>query len=145
MKYLLLSLPFVAALSVSSCDKTKTAAAGDVSFARSAFVALAKGDTAAQNMIDWPTFTAPGENVAAKYNAIPTEAEKAQFRSEYVTGFATSFRQTGGSVDNFTNWTVSFHDSTRTEVTAQSPNGLLKLTVSERNSAEKLSAIDVVK
>ncbi|WAC19387.1 hypothetical protein OVA24_19345 [Luteolibacter sp. SL250] len=138
-------MPLVAVLSITSCDKTKSEATGDVSFARSAFVALAKGDTKAQDMIDWPVFTAPGENVAAKYNAIPTETEKAQFRGEYVTGFATSFRQTGGSVDNFTNWTVSFHDSTRTEVTAQSPNGLLKLTVSERNSTEKLSAIDVVK
>gem|GEM_PF-1694518 len=145
MKYLLLSMPLLAALSISSCEKSEISTAGDVSFARSAFTALAKGDTKAQEMIDWPTFTAPGENVAAKYNDIPTETEKAQFRSEYVTGFATSFRQTGGSVDAFTNWTVSFHDSTRTEVTAQSPNGLLKLTVSERNSAEKLSAIDVVK
>jgi hypothetical protein len=145
MKHLLASLPLFAALSLTSCDKTATGTAGDVSFAKSAFVALAKGDTAAQDMIDWPTFTAPGENVAAKYNAIPTETEKAQFRSEYVTGFATSFRQSGGSVDSFTNWTVTFHDSTRTEVTAQSPNGLLKLTVSERDSAEKLSAIDVVK
>jgi hypothetical protein len=145
MKYLFASLPLFAALSLTSCEKAATGTAGDVSFAKSAFVALAKGDTQAQEMIDWPVFTAPGENVAAKYNAIPTETEKAQFRAEYVTGFATSFRQSGGSVDNFTDWKVSFHDSTRTEVTAQSPSGLLKLTVSERNSTEKLSAIDVVK
>jgi len=145
MRSILLSLPLLAALSFTGCEKSEIAAKGDVTFARNAFVALAKGDAAAQNMIDWPVFTAPGENVGAKYNAIPTEAEKAQFRGEYVTGFATSFRQTGGSVDAFTDWSVAFHDSTRTEVTAQSPNGVLKLTVSERNATEKLSAIDVVK
>lgn len=147
MRSILLSLPLLAALSITSCEKTKTTAstAGDVSFARSAFISLAKGDTTAQDKIDWPVFTSLGEDVGAEYNAIPTEAEKADYRSKYVTGFSSSFRQTGGSVDAFTNWAVSFHDSTRTEVTAQSPNGILKLTVSERDSVEKLSAIDIAK
>lgn len=145
MRYLFLSIPVLASLSLSSCDKPKSAAAGDVSFAQSTFISLAKGDSAAQENIDWATFTALGDNVGAKYNQIPTETEKAQFRTEFVTGFATSFRQSGGSVDVFSNWKVIFHDSTRTEVTAESPNGLLKLTVSERNAVEKLSSIDVVK
>lgn len=145
MRSTYLALPLIAIVSLVSCKKSEIAAKGDVTFARNTFTALAKGDTAVQDKIDWPTFTALGGNIGADYIKIPTETEKAQFRNEFVTGFATSFRQSGGSVDNFTNWRTTFHDSTRTEVAADSPNGILKLTVSERDSVERISAIDLMK
>ncbi len=143
MRSTLLTLTFLAPLCITSCKKTQPA--GDVSFARSTFISLAKGDTDVQSKIDFATLTALGDNVGAKYNLIPTETEKQQFRSLFITEFSSSFRQNGGSVDNFTNWTVTFHDSTRTEVTADSPAGLLKLTVSERDSVDRISSIDMVK
>lgn len=141
------SIPFVAAAAIalmtSSCEKAKQA--GDTSFARSAFLELARGDTSAQSRIDWPTFVAMGQNVGAAYVAIDSETEKQNFRNAFVTQFSTNFRENGGSVDNFTDWRVTFHDSLRTEVAADSPGGMLKITVSQRDSTDRVSSIDIVK
>jgi hypothetical protein len=136
-----LTAAFVA-LPLASCEKART---GDTAFARDTFISLAKGESSVQAKIDWQTLTALGDNVGAKYNLIPTETEKQEFRTAFVTGFSSSFRDGGGSVDAFTNWRVTFNDSTRTEVAADSPGGLLRLTVSERDSLERISSIDIVK
>ena len=143
MRTILASFALGACIFMIGCEKA--ALKTDTSFARATFISLAKGDTAVQNQIDWPTLTAMGTNVGAEYNLIPTETEKQQFRLNFITEFASSFRQSGGSVDNFTNWKVTFSDSTRTEVTADSPNGLLTLTVSERDSVERVSSIGMIK
>jgi len=141
------SISFVAlatiALVTSSCEKTKQA--GDTSFARKAFLELARGDTAVQSKIDWPTFVAMGQNVGAAYILLASDTEKQNFRNAFVTQFSTNFRESGGSVDNFTDWRVTFHDSLRTEVAADSPGGVLKITVSQRDSADHVSSIDIVK
>lgn len=143
MKLLLIPAAAVCMLPLASCEKTGST--GDATFARETFVSLAKGDTAVQSKIDWGTFTAMGQDVGGQYNAIPTETEKQEFRNLFVTQFATSFRQSGGSVDKFNNWRVTFNDSTRTEVAADSPGGQLRLTVSERDSTERVSSIDLIR
>ena len=141
------SIPIIAAVAVAlastSCEKTKQA--GDTSFARKTFLELARGDTAAESRIDWPTFVAMGQNVGATYTALESEADKQGFRDGFVTQFATNFRENGGSVDKFTDWRVTFHDSLRTEVAADSPGGILKITVSQRDSTDHVSSIDIVK
>lgn len=141
------SIPFIAAAAIAlvttSCEKTKQA--GDTSFARKAFLELARGDSAVQSKIDWPTFVAMGQNVGSAYVLLQSETEKQNFQNAFVTQFSTNFRESGGSVDNFTDWRVTFHDSLRTEVAADSPGGILKITVSQRNSTDYVSAIDVVK
>lgn len=141
------SMPFIAAAAIAlvttSCEKTKQA--GDTSFARKTFLELARGDTAAQSRIDWPTFVAMGQNVGAAYTQLQSETEKQDFRNAFVTQFSTNFRENGGSVDKFTDWRVTFHDSLRTEVAADSPGGVLKITVSQRDSADHVSSIDIVK
>lgn len=141
------SIPIIAAaaitLATTSCEKTKQA--GDTSFARKAVLELARGDTAAQSKIDWPTFVAMGQNVGAAYILLESETEKQNFRNAFVTQFSTNFRESGGSVDNFTDWRVTFHDSLRTEVAADSPGGLLKVTVTQRDSTDRVSSIDIVK
>lgn len=140
-----ISLPLFAVVSFAFPSCNRGGETADASFARSTFESLAKGDTAVQDRIDWPTLTSLGENVGLRYSEIPTETEKAQFRSGFITQFAASFRDNGGSIESFTNWRVTFSDPTRSEVAADSPGGLLKLTVSERDSVERISAIDIVK
>jgi hypothetical protein len=141
------SIPFVVAtaliLVVTGCEKTRQA--GDTSFARATFLELVRGDTAVQSRIDWPTFVAMGHNVGADYLLIQSETEKQNFRNAFVTQFSSSFRESGGSADNFTDWRITFHDSLRTEVAADSPGGTLKITVSQRDSTDRVSSIDIVK
>lgn len=137
----------VAFLFCTSCDETKTkvATVGDVSFARSTFESLARGDASVANKIDWPVFTSMGNNAGAAYSLLPSGVEKERFVSNFITQFAASFREGGGSVDQFTNWRVVTHDSQSTEVAAESPGGILTIIVSERNNDEKVSSINIVK
>lgn len=125
--------------------KQKVATVGDVSFARSTFESLARGDSAVADKIDWPVFTSLGENLGAAYVAIASGVEKEKFVTGYITQFSISFRESGGSLENFTNWRVSFHDALKTEVAADSANGVLTVTVSERDGVERVSSINIVK
>ena len=141
------SLLFVAfsVLSFSSCEKTREnlATSGDVTFARTTFEALARGESDVATKIDWPVFTSLGQNIGASYTALPTEVEKQKFITGFVTQFATSFRESGGSVEDFVNWCVTFHDKLKTEVAADSPRGILTVTVAERDDKERVSAISM--
>lgn len=125
--------------------KQEVAAAGDVTFAKKTFESLAKGDSAVATKIDWPVFTSLGENLGASYVALNSEVEKQKLVSSFITQFSVSFRESGGSVDAYTNWRVVSHDSQKTEVAADSSGGVLTVIVSERDGVEKISSINVVK
>ena len=125
--------------------KVEAATAGDVSFARATFESLARGDSAVAEKIDWPVFTSLGENLGASYNALNTGVEKNKLVTSFITQFAVNFRESGGSIENFTNWRVTFHDKMKTEVAADSPSGVLTVIVAERDGVEKVASINIVK
>jgi len=127
----------------SSCDSTRSA--GDVTFARTTFESLARGDTAATENIDWETLNSLGINVGASYTAIASETEREEFKNAFVTQFASSFRDGGGSAEAFTNWRVTGTTDDRTEVSADSPNGVLRLTVSRRNDLKRVSKLEIIR
>lgn len=144
----------VAALLLSDCRKAgdkltdrsqEAAAVGDVSFARSTFEALARGESVAADKIDWSVFTSLGHNVGASYVALTSEVEKEKFVTGFITQFATSFRESGGKLEDFTNWRVMSHNALRTEVAADSPNGDLTVIVSERDGRERVASIKILK
>lgn len=143
MKYLVLLVLAPLVLLFSNCKQTE--AKGDVSFAKQTFESLARGDSSAIPNIDWETLNSSGVSVGKGYVALPNDAEKQSFQNSFVTQFAASFRDSGGNLDNFTNWRVISHNDISTEVGADSTAGQLVLTVSERNGVERLSAIQVVK
>ena len=141
-------------LFLNNCKETKlkvselkqdVATVGDVGFARSTFEALARGDSAVANKIDWAVFTSMGVDFGASYVALSSAVEKEKMVTSFITQFATSFRESGGKVEGFTNWRVVSHDSQKTEVAADSPNGVLTVIVSERDNVERVSSINVVK
>lgn len=145
-----LAVPFL----LSNCDetrktiseaKTEAATAGDVTFAKSTFESLARGDSAVSTKIDWPVFTSLGNNVGASYVALTSGVEQEKFITGFITQFSTSFRESGGSVEAFTNWRVTLHDELKTEVAADSANGVLTILVSERDGVERVSSINVIK
>lgn len=154
MKTITLIALLVSPLLLTNCKETRRgianakedlATAGDVSFAKGTFESLARGDSAAADKIDWPVFTFLGQNIGATYTAFPTAVEKEKFITGYITQFATSFRESGGSIDSFTNWRVVTHDSQKTEVAADGTSGVMTILVSERDNVEKVSSITIVK
>ena len=154
MKTIHLLTILAAPLIFSNCRETKhkiaeakleAATAGDVRFARSTFESLARGDSSVADKIDWPVFTSLGQNVGAAYVALTSGVEKEKFVTGFITQFSVSFRESGGSVEGFTNWRVTAHDSQRTEVAADSANGVLTVIVSERDNVERVSSINIIK
>ncbi len=125
--------------------KREVASAGDVTFARSTFESLARGDSAVAEKIDWPVFTSLGENLGADYVALTSGLEKQKFVAGFITQFAISFRESGGNLEGFTNWRVASRDALRTEVAADSPNGVLTVIVAERDNVERVSSINLIK
>ena len=131
----------------SNCKETKlqVATAGDVSFARNTFESLARGDSKVADKIDWPVFTSMGGNTGSTYVALTSGVEKDQFVTNFISQFAVSFRESGGKIEDFTNWRVSTHDKLKTEVAADSPTGVLTMTVAERDGVERVSSINIIK
>jgi hypothetical protein len=127
----------------SSCESSRSA--GDVTFARKTFESLTRGDAAAVENIDWETLNSLGLNVGASYSAIASETEREEFKNAFVTQFAASFRDAGGSADTFTNWRVTGHTDVHTEVSADSPNGVMRLTVSRRNDVKRVSKLEIIR
>ncbi len=142
MKSFLLLFSLTFALAFTSCRKSEANA--DVSFAENTFDALVRGDSSVASDIDWETLTSLGVPVGSQYLAIKTEAEKESFRQGFITQFSASFRNEGGSSDSFTNWRATSGDDKNTVVTADSSAGSLRLTVSERDSQKRLSAMEIV-
>lgn len=143
MKYLRLALCALLPILFTHCGELESK--GDLTFAKNTFGELVRGESSVISKIDWETLTALGMPVGQQFVAIDSEKEKEQFTNSFVTQFSTNFRESGGSIDGFTNWQVISHDDTHTKVTADSGNGGLKLTVSKRNGVERLSAFEIVK
>ncbi|MEK7949669.1 hypothetical protein [Luteolibacter soli] len=143
MRVLAIPLAIVMPFVFTQCEKVESKA--DMSFAKNTFEALARGDAKARSAIDWGTLEAMGQNVGAAYVLIPSETEKAKFEEAFVTQFAASFRQAGGTPDQFANWRVSHHDDLKTEVAADSNGGTVTITVTERDGKERVSGLGFIR
>ena len=140
----LLMLPAIAcSLALTQCKKA--ASSGDLSFAKNTFESLARGDSKVAESIDWPTLQSLGQNVGVAYVQIPSETEKVNFQQAFVTQFSSSFREAGGSPDQFSNWRVSHHDDLKTEVAADSSGGTVTITVTERDGKERVSGLGFIR
>jgi hypothetical protein len=139
-----------AAILFPSCKSTNesveaVSTVGDTTFARETVGSLARGDTAVKHQIDWETLNSLGVNVGASYSAIASETEREEFKNAFITQFAASFRDSGGTIENFSNWRVSGQSDNRTEVSADSSNGVLRVTVSRRNDLERVSKLEMIR
>jgi hypothetical protein len=123
-----------------------TVSSDDLNFARTAFLALVRGDNSAEDFIDWETFRVSDQNVGVMYLALPNDTERAGFRHGYLTQFSASFLRAAGtsSVDNFDNWRIASSDSVRYIVAVDAASGrTISITVSLRNGQRRIAALDV--
>ncbi|MES2996257.1 MAG: hypothetical protein V4733_05540 [Verrucomicrobiota bacterium] len=146
---LLLVLLAAAVPLLTQCEKSthdmSRHAAGDTTFAKNAFSSLAKGEAAAAAMLDWNTLTIFGRNLGAEYAEITSEVEKEKYRTTFISNFATSFRESGGNINALANWRVVHHDTMKTEVAADSANGVLTIVVMNKDGVDKVVSLNLVK
>jgi hypothetical protein len=146
----ILMAPFalITCLALPSCNPERTrdgAVTSPVAFARQTFESLAKGEPAVARQIDWPVLTVHGENVGQRYVALTTNADRERFVNGFITQFATSFRESGGALEHYTNWRVAHQDALGTTVSADSPAGVLTMVLSDRDNEERVVSINVSK
>ena len=147
MKLLSILFAVASSLVLTQCEKTATKVEGkaDMSFAKNTFESLARGDSTVMEKIDWATLNSMGQDVGAVYMQIPSETEKRNFETAFVTQFSSAFREAGGSPDKFENWRVSYHDDLKTEVAADSGGGTVTITVTERDGKERVSGLGFIR
>ena len=95
--------------------------------------------------IDWETFTSLGNNIGVRYIALTSEVEKQKFITGFISQFARSFRESGGKIEDFTNWRVMAQNEIWKEVAADSPNGDLTVIIAERDGRERVTSINILK
>lgn len=150
MKHLLLISALALPLALTHCEKAeqqveKMESKADMSFAKDTFEALARGDSEVISKIDWATLSSMGQNIGIAYSQLPSETEKRNFETSFVTQFAAGFRESGGTPDKFENWRVSHHDDLKTEVAADSGGGTVTITVTERDGKERISGLGFIR
>ncbi|WP_367874919.1 hypothetical protein [Luteolibacter sp. Populi] len=150
MKHLLIGASILSALVLTQCDKAehqvaKIESKADMSFAKNTFESLAKGESSVFDKIDWAMLNSMGENIGAAYTLLPSETQKRDFETSFVTQFASEFQKAGGTPDQFTNWRVSGHDDIKTEVAADSGTGTITITVTERDGKERVSGLGFIR
>ena len=151
----LLSLALAVCLQAAACGGRKTGegttpaaapaadapALSDVEFAKDVFRRMAEGDPAVEPMLDWETLRMPGGDVAAEYNEIAGEDDRAEFRRNFIKGFSTSFKAAGGSAESGKNWREESKEGDRTMVATDSPTNTLVFTVVHKDGRQKLSEL----
>lgn len=138
MKTAILPILVLISLLAAACNRSGQA---DVGYAQKTFESLARGEEAVAADIDWKTLQSLGIDVGVAYVALASDEERARFREGFITQFASSFQNTGGKVDSFTNWRTTSHDDIATVVKADGPSGTLVLTVTRRDGRSQLSSI----
>lgn len=131
--------PTPAATAATAADAS---ALSDVEFAKDVFRRMAEGDPAVEPMLDWETLRMPGGDVAAEYDELEGEADRAEFRRNFLKGFSTSFKAAGGDAESGKNWREESKDGDLTLVATDSPVGnTLVFKVVRKDGRQKLSEL----
>jgi hypothetical protein len=97
------------------------ASQGAAAWCQESFEGLTSGERSAQARIDWERLRALGVNVGAAYRGLPNAHAKAQYRREFLEGFAKAFAQGGGRPEAFVDWRVEERTGEEIVVAADYP------------------------
>jgi hypothetical protein len=116
----------------------------DIEYAKKVFQLLGDGDETVKSMIDWEHLNMMGIDVGALYTKTSGDAARDKETSDFIRGYSNSFKKSGGSVENLTNWREQSRDATNTVVAANSQRGqLILITVAHLNGQQKVSKLEL--
>ncbi len=116
----------------------------DTEFAKSAFMALAKGEQSVGDEIDWENFQVATENVGSKYTAFSDEPNRAAFRKAFITSFSSSFHGSGADETTLKNWKLDSGNATQSVVSAETmKQSHVRITLSKKDGVQKMSGIAI--
>jgi hypothetical protein len=117
----------------------------DIEFAKEAFGLLVEGDQAVAGLIDWEHLKMLGIDVGSMYRGLPDKTgERDRFTTGFINGFSSSFKKSGGKMENTFNWREQSRDSSGTIVAADGPGGkVLLITVARIDGQQKVSTLEL--
>jgi len=115
----------------------------DLSFGRSVFYGLIKGNESVKKSIDWDSFKAIGQDLGANYSKLPSAREKEWYKKSFIINCSLGFQSLKGVPGSFANWRLRRSDSQTAVVATDSIGGsTLLLTISKKDKKRKLVSID---
>ncbi len=114
--------------------------------AKSTIENLIRGESKAEEMIDWEMFYVNDDYLGGQYTKLADEKQKSAFRRQCITSFSAGALKGGRGADatwaGLENWRVISHDSSRTVVAFELPNkNSVSLTISKRDGKSRLSVL----
>ena len=150
MKKSILVLIVLCGLLLSGCSKgskqmTYTGPQlNDIDYAKKVFELLGDGDESVKSMIDWENLKMMGIDVGAMYRSTSGEDARDKNLSDFIRGYSTSFKRSGGNIANLANWREQSKDATNTVVAADTQAGQhVFITVTHINNQQKVSTLEL--
>jgi hypothetical protein len=146
----ILLLSVLCCVLLSGCAKSnqQTAYTGpplnDIEYAKEVFRLLAEGDKSVKVMVDWEHLKMLQIDAGAIYSKISGETARDKYLDGFIEGYSKSFKDSGGRVENLSNWREQSRDASNTVVVADTQAGQrLLITVAHINGQQKVSTIDL--
>lgn len=151
MRKLIPVLIVLCGLLLSGCSKSSSKQyvytgpqLNDIEYAKKVFQLLAEGDESVKAMIDWEHLKMMNIDVGAMYTKTSGDDARDKNVSDFIKGYSTSFKKSGGSIDNLSNWREQSRDAANTVVAADGQMGQhILITVAHPNGQQKVSTLEL--
>ena len=116
----------------------------DVAFAKDAVEGLLNGDASVAGAFDWENLKVPGADTGAAYQDLPDDENRVEFQKGFIEKFSESFKASGASVDDLTNWREQSKEGETTIVAVDTVTGkTMRIFVVHRDGRQQVSELSI--
>lgn len=116
----------------------------DVTFAKDAVEGLLNGDASVADAFDWENLKVPGADAGAAYQDLPDDENRVEFQRGFIEKFSESFKASGASVDDLTNWREQSKEGETTIVAVDTVTGkTMRVFVVRRDGRQQVSELSI--
>jgi hypothetical protein len=116
----------------------------DVAFAKDAVEGLLGGDTSVADAFDWENLKVPGADAGAAYQDLPDDENRVEFQRRFIQKFSESFKASGATVSDLTNWREQSKEGETTIVAVDTRTGkTMRVFVVHRDGRQQVSELSI--
>ncbi|HJR06746.1 MAG TPA: hypothetical protein VJ842_05780 [Pyrinomonadaceae bacterium] len=116
----------------------------DVAFAKDAVEGLLDGDTSVADAFDWENLKVPGADAGDAYKDLPDDENRVEFQKGFIEKFSQSFKASGASVNDLTNWREQSKDGETTIVAVDTVTGkTMRVFVVHSDGRQQVSELSI--
>lgn len=116
----------------------------DVAFAKDAVEGLLEGDASVADAFDWENLKVPGADAGEAYKDLPDEENRVEFQRGFIEKFSESFKASGASVNDLTNWREQSKEGETTIVAVDTVTGkTMRVFVVRRDGRQQVSELSI--